>query len=106
MNMQQNIEKKIKESLAPKHLEVIDESHMHNVPPGSESHFKVVVVSDEFEGKTLVRRHQAVNAVLAQELKTDIHALSLHTLTAGEWDQKEGWTEDSPLCLGGSKAET
>ena len=96
MSMQQNIENKIKASLAPKHLEVVNESHMHNVPPGSESHFKVIIVSDAFVGQSLVKRHQSMNTVLAQELKNDIHALSLHTLTADEWDRKHGQTEDSP----------
>ncbi len=43
MSVQQNIEAKIKSSLAPSHLEVINESHMHNVPPGSESHFRLVI---------------------------------------------------------------
>ena len=45
MTVQTAIEKKLAESLTPAHLEVINESHMHNVPPGSESHFKVVIVT-------------------------------------------------------------
>ena len=53
--VQETIEKKVRESLDPVHLEVINESHMHSVPPGSESHFKVVVVSSKFEGKQLER---------------------------------------------------
>ena len=50
MTIQQRIETKLKETLAPSHLEVINESHMHNVPKGSETHFKVVVVSGRFDG--------------------------------------------------------
>lgn len=46
-----SIRTKISKALSPAHLEVINESTMHNVPPGSETHFKVVVVSEEFEGK-------------------------------------------------------
>ena len=61
----------------PSHLEVINESNMHNVPKGSETHFKVVVVSDSFEGLSLVKRHRAVNEVLAQELQSGVHALSI-----------------------------
>lgn len=105
MSMQQNIETKIRDALAPLHLEVANESHMHNVPPGSESHFKVVVVAELFEGQSLVRRHQAVNGVLADELRNHIHALAMQTLTPNEWDERHGLTPDSPLCLGGSKSD-
>ncbi len=105
MTVQENITAKISAELAPLHLEVINESHMHSVPPGSESHFKLVVVSDAFEGKPLVRRHQAVNAVLAKELKGDIHALSMETLTGAEWQARGGQIMASPPCRGGSKAE-
>jgi len=40
------------------HLEVINESHKHNVPEGAESHFNVVIVSSAFEGKKLLTRHR------------------------------------------------
>lgn len=104
MTVQQTIEDKITASLAPEHLEVINESHMHNVPPGSESHFKVVVVSAAFEGEALIRRHQRVNGILAEEIGGAVHALALQTMTAGEWEKKGGTTAESPKCLGGSKA--
>jgi BolA family transcriptional regulator, general stress-responsive regulator len=45
-------------------VELVDESHMHSVPEGAESHFKLLVVSERFAGKNLVARHRAVNAVL------------------------------------------
>ena len=55
------IEKAIIEALdstfKPVHLEVINESYMHNVPKGSESHFKVLVVSKDFDGVTLIKVH-------------------------------------------------
>jgi BolA protein len=51
----------------------------------------------------LVRRHQRVNAVLADELANSIHALALQTLTQDEWTAKGGQTMPSPQCLGGSK---
>ncbi|RMG54596.1 MAG: transcriptional regulator BolA [Gammaproteobacteria bacterium] len=104
MSMQQNIENKLREGLAPDHLEVVNESHMHNVPPGSESHFKVTVVSDRFEGERLVGRHRMVNAILADELAGRIHALALHTYTPQEWAERQQ-APQSPPCLGGSKAQ-
>jgi len=102
MSMQQNITEKLRQALSPEHLEVINESHMHNVPPGSESHFKVIVVSDDFEGKTLIARHRLVNGALAQELNGGIHALALHTLTMQEWFDR-GRAPESPPCMGGGK---
>jgi BolA family transcriptional regulator, general stress-responsive regulator len=102
MTMQQTITEKLRQALSPEHLEVINESHMHNVPPGSESHFKVVIVSNDFDGKMLIARHRLVNKALEQELSGGIHALALHTMTMQEWFDK-GRAPDSPLCMGGGK---
>ena len=96
------IKTKLTESFSPMHLEVIDESHMHNVPAGAESHFKVTLVTDKFAGKMLIARHREVNGVLKQELEDGIHALALHTMTPEEWFEKGGTAPDSPPCLGGS----
>ena len=51
------IEDKLSRGLSIEHLEIVNESANHNVPPDSESHFKVVVVSNAFEGKSLIARH-------------------------------------------------
>lgn len=104
MSMHDIIEDKLRQGLEPTHLEVVNESHMHNVPPGSESHFKVVVVSDKFNGQRLINCHRMVNALLAEELAGGIHALALHTMTPEEWFEKSGRSPDSPECMGGSKA--
>ncbi len=98
--MQATIERKLQEELQPRHLEVINESHGHNVPPGSETHFKVVVVSDAFAGKRLVQRHQLVYGILAEQMAGGVHALALHTRTPEEW---QGEAPTSPPCLGGGK---
>ncbi len=105
MRVQQSIETKVAEALAPVHLDVVNESHMHSVPPGSESHFKLVVVSDRFAGLTRVKRHQTVNAILEQEFREGLHALSMETLTGEEWERRHGLTFDTPSCLGGGKAD-
>ena len=102
MSTQATIEQRITDSLKPMHLEVFNESDMHNVPRGSESHFKVTVVSEKFEGKMLINRHRMVNEILAQELNGQIHALALHTMTPDEWFDAGGKSSDSPQCLGGS----
>lgn len=102
MSVAQTIEKKLTEGLSPTYLDVVNESHQHNVPPGSESHFKVVIVSDAFVGASKVKRHQQVYGLLAQELKTGVHALALHTYHPQEWSERTAAPE-SPPCLGGSK---
>lgn len=103
MKRQQLLQERLTEAFHPLHLEVIDESHMHAVPEGAESHFKVTLVSDNFEDKKLVERHRAVNALLTDEFGRGLHALALHTLTPEEWFAKGGISPASPPCMGGSK---
>jgi BolA protein len=103
MRMQQTIERKLGEAFAPGQLEVLNESSQHSVPPGSETHFKVVLVSAAFEGKRSVARHQQVYKVLAEELAGGVHALALHTYTPAEWAQRAAGAPDSPACMGGGK---
>lgn len=104
MSIQAVIEEKLTSEFSPAHLEVSNESHMHNVPPGSESHFKVTLVAPQFESMAKVKRHQAVYGVLKEELAGEVHALALHTLTPSEWTS-QGVVPESPQCLGGSKAD-
>ncbi|WP_133467952.1 BolA family protein [Paraglaciecola marina] len=105
MNIQTLIETKIVEHFNPEHLEVINESYMHNVPEGSESHFKVIMVSESFEGERLIKRHRAVNAILKEQLANDIHALALHTYTKDEWQKNFGEAPLSPNCMGGDRTQ-
>lgn len=103
MSVQERIEQKLGTAIDLQHLEVINESDNHNVPPGSESHFKVVLVSEDFNGKRLIQRHKQVNQVLKEELSNHIHALAIHTYTGEEWRARYGEAPMSPPCLGGSK---
>lgn len=50
-----SIRSKLQNVLQAKHMEVINESYMHNVPKGAETHFKVVVVSELFDGLPLIK---------------------------------------------------
>lgn len=101
MTMQDTITNKIQDAMSPLHLEVENESYMHNVPAGSESHFKILVVSDQFDGQMLIKRHRLLNSILSEEL-TQIHAMALHTMTPDEWAEK-GAAPTSPPCEGGGK---
>lgn len=94
------IETQLTEALAPTHLAVVNESHMHNVPPASETHFKVVIASAAFVGQRQLARHQRIYGLLAPVLKNPVHALALHTYTPEEW-AATGAAPASPECHGG-----
>ena len=64
-----DIESKLTKELAPSHLEVIDESYLHNVEPGKESHVRIVIVSEQFESLNLVKRHQLIYQQINEELE-------------------------------------
>ncbi len=100
--VQQELEAKLA-TLSPSHLEVINESSNHNVPAGSETHFKVVMVSEQFEGLRLIQRHRLVNDLLRDALAGPIHALSLHLYTVKDWEKRFGSVPQSPPCRGGEK---
>jgi len=106
MKIQNAIEKKLKDAINLQYIEVVNESYMHAVPAGSESHFKVVAVSDDFVGKRAVARHQVIYRTLAEEVAGPIHALALHTYTGDEWAEKTEQAPTSPQCAGKSSKET
>uniref|UniRef100_A0A6B0UXD2 Putative transcriptional regulator bola n=1 Tax=Ixodes ricinus TaxID=34613 RepID=A0A6B0UXD2_IXORI len=123
--VQRRMEEKLSKALNPTELSVENESHMHNVPKGSETHFRVTVVSASFEGKSLVQapkvpwwahhgtiddhllivemQHALVYGAVKEELQNPVHALAIETSTPAKW---KGQTKQSPPCLGGMKSET
>ncbi len=101
--VQTRVEALLRQGLAPvQHLEVVNESAGHNVPKGSETHFKVVVVAPCFEGASVIERHRKVNALLAPELAAGVHALSIVAKTPAQW-AANAKVDASPKCMGGSK---
>lgn len=100
MSIQAQIENKL-QALEPVYLAVENESYMHHVPPNSETHFKVTLVSSRFEGLMPVKRHQQVYSILADEKAGPVHALALHLYTPEEWEVRGGSRPDSPNCRGG-----
>ncbi len=105
MSVQETIQGKLQAALAPSHLEVINESHMHSVPANSETHFKLVIVAQDFASLRKVARQQRVYQLLADELAGPVHALAMHTYSPDEWALRAGAVPASPDCLGGSKKE-
>ena len=98
--IREQIEAKLRAAFEPAYLEVVDESYRHNVPAGSESHFKVVLVSDRFVGERFLTRHRSIYGVLSEELSDGVHALALHTYTLKEWEGLQDTVLASPPCRG------
>ncbi|MGD0191671.1 MAG: BolA family protein [Rhizomicrobium sp.] len=79
---------KLLNALAPVSLEIVDESADHaghaGARPAGETHFHVRIVSSRFEGLTRLERQRAIHAVLSDELKSRVHALSIVALAPGD----------------------
>merc|ERR1711970_979996 len=99
--VEQSVKSNLESNFSPTHLKIMNESYMHNVPKGSETHFKVLVVSKLFEGKTLIQRHRSVNSALSDQLSSGVHALSIVAKTPEEWSKMSEEVEPSPKCRGG-----
>ena len=97
------LKKKLDAIFQSHHLEIIDESEQHNVPKGSESHFKIIIVSKQFNGLRQLQRHRLVFDAIKEETPI-IHAISLFTLTIEEWDSRGQSVVESPKCRGGSES--
>lgn len=87
---------RLKRELKPTHLQVINESHLHT--RGQETHFKIIVVSDQFKELTKVKRQQLVYQFLSDLFKTGLHAVNQSTFTPEEW-QGSPEVQDSPGCM-------
>ncbi len=98
VSMQQHLTEQLTLAFAPVHLEVINESCNH-AGPATESHFKLIVVSNKFNELKLIARHRLINQLFKEELG-HIHALAMHTYTPDEWKLK-GSAPVSPECSGG-----
>ena len=104
MSVEQLIEEKLTAGLNLQVLDIVNESHMHS---GSrmDTHFKLIAVSDDFAGKRLIQRHQAIFGLLGELMQNPIHALSMHLYTNDEWRERAGEVPLSPKCMGGSKQD-
>lgn len=96
MFVQNKIEKLLKDNLNVSNLLIRNDSYKHNVPPNSESHFNVQIVSDDFLNLSQIQRHKivykAVGALLAE-----IHAFSITAMTTSEFKENPS-LKDTPDC--------
>ena len=81
-------------------LDIVDESDQHSGRAGQESHFKVLLVSQSFEGMSRVQRQRRINELLSDEFNQGLHALSLRLLTETEYEKSKSEFE-TPDCHGG-----
>ena len=95
--MQKTIYDKISDAFSYEVLEVLNEGDKHSAGAAAEMHFKVTLVSPDFEGKMKVARHRSIYSVLAEELAGQVHALALYTYTPAEWS-KLGASPETPDC--------
>ena len=88
MSVEASIRQRLIEALQPTRLDVINESHLHtghrSSPGTGESHFRVLVVSPSFVGKSRIDRHRMITDALAAELKGGVHALAIKAYAPDE----------------------
>ena len=107
MKLETCIRQKIEQELKPTYMELENESHRHSVPANSETHFRLLVVSPQFEGIARLQRQRRINEILKQELEGGVHALSQRALTPSEWEKtKDHFPMVSPVCRGGSSEDS
>ena len=88
MTRKDRIAAALTEALRPIRLDIVDESDRHaghsGARPGGETHYRLYIVSPAFVGKSRVERHRMVNALLAAEFASGLHALAIAAAAPGE----------------------
>lgn len=73
--------------LHPLRLELIDDSARHAGHAGARSgggHYRLLIVSAEFSGKSTLIRHRMIYDALGELMRSKIHALSIQSLAPEE----------------------
>ena len=94
--IEQEIYQIIKTKIDSSHIEILNESHMHS-GNRTDTHFKLVVVSEKFKDISLVKRHQLIYKEVADLFNQGLKALALHCYTAEEYDKSK--VIASPNCV-------
>lgn len=97
--LQNAIKQRLEEQFNPIHIEVLNESYRHAVPKNAETHFKVVVISEKFDGRNRIQRQRLVQKELAFAFDQGLHALTQHLYTNEEWQARAKQSAESPNCM-------
>ena len=84
------------------HHQLVNDSQKHS-GSATDSHYNLVLVSDDFAGIGPVKRHQQVYALVGELMNNPIHALARHCYTAEQWQAKQEKMPATAPCMGGSK---
>ena len=98
MSVREIIQRKLQSTFDIHCLEVMDESASHQTGRQSETHFRILIVSKDFEGLSMVQRHRKVYQALSEVMKNSVHALSQQTFTLKEWQAVSPVSATSPPC--------
>lgn len=102
MKLESSIRSKIEKAFEPSFFEIENESSNHHRPPGSETHFRLLIVSDKFVGVSRVDRQRQVANLFDDERAAGLHALAQRVYTPEEWAKAQGNVDlTSPTCRGG-----
>ena len=87
MSIEEIIRKKIMDKISIIHLEVKDFTgrHLNHDLHSGGFHLEATIVSDDFDGKSLIERHKMIYTALDELIQKEIHAISMKTLTSSEW---------------------
>ena len=96
MFVQNKIERLLRDNLNVSKLLITNDSYKHNVPPESESHFNVQIISDDFQNLSQIQRHKIVYKAV-ESLLTEIHAFSISAMTTSEFKENPS-LKDTPDC--------
>ena len=96
MIVQNKIDKLLRDNLNISKLIIRNDSYKHNVPPNSESHFNVQIVSDDFQDLSQIQRHKLVYKAI-ESLLNEIHAFSITAITTLEFKENSS-LRDTPEC--------
>ena len=105
MDIQTQIEAKLKAALEPERLRIDNDSKRH-AGPATDSHYRIIVVSNAFEGVSRVQRQRLVYTCLSEELTGPVHAIQMKCLTPTEYEAADGEvTLKAPPCAGGHRRQ-
>ncbi len=103
MSRKERIEQQLLSEFSPLFLLVEDESHNHHVPENAQTHYKIIMATQQFADSSRVHRHRLINNLLKEEFETGMHALSMHLYSPAEWETQSQSLLQSPNCRDGYK---